>query len=112
MKFVSWVKSKNDLVLVLRNRCNIQFQYRAYGRVEIVIQKGLKGLGGSHTDQTIIGILKKAAKNSNIIIFSWDSRMAMLIIYRSANDIALSSNIHQIANPMETHSTLSSQSCL
>ena len=52
MKFVSWVKSKNDLVLVLCNRCNIQFQYRAYGRVEIVIQKGLKGLGGSHTDQT------------------------------------------------------------
>ena len=63
-------------------------------------------------ERTIIGILKKAAKNSNIIIFLWDSRMAMLIIYRSANDIALSFNIYQIANPMETHSTLSTQSCL
>ena len=38
MKFFSWVKSKKDLILLLCNLCNNQFQLRG-DRTEIVIQK-------------------------------------------------------------------------
>ena len=42
IKFVSWVKSHQDLLVILCNRCNIRFQCRGYDRVEIVIKKGLQ----------------------------------------------------------------------
>ena len=53
-------KFKKVLFLLLCNLCNIQFQLYGYDRVEIFIEKGLKELEGSHTNQTIIAFLEEA----------------------------------------------------